>query len=136
MDVYQYRDKKGIVTYRKAVDEQYIRENGGLPVMLGDELVALYFEDGFYVISVPMVEVKEFSQRYLWYIINCLVFLNEDKTVDELVDFMYLYMVEFSGKTGYEPSKSYLRGIIDKCVENVDEEKCYQFSILQSMVFR
>lgn len=126
MDVYEYRDNHRIITYRRNVEESYVRENGGLPVMLNNDLVGLYLEEGFYVVSIPMVEVKEFSPSYLWFIINSLVFLNDDKTVDELVDFMYLYMVQFSSKNGYEPNKSYLRDLVDKSVERVDEEKCYQ----------
>lgn len=126
MDVYEYRDKFRIITYRRNVEEDYVRSNGGVPVVLDGQLVGLYLEEGFYVVAVPMVEVKEFSQRYLWFIINSLVFLNDDKTVDELVDFMYLYMVQFSSKSGYEPNKEFLRGMVDKSIEGVDEEKCYQ----------
>lgn len=126
MNVFEYRDNQRIVTYRRNVDESYVRSNGGVPVLLDGELVGLYLEDGFYVVSVPMVDVKEFSNRYLWYIVNSLVFLNEDKTVDELVDFMYLYMVEFASKRGYEPNKVFLREMIDKSIDGVDEERCYQ----------
>lgn len=126
MDVYQYRDSKKIITYQKNIDLIYARDMGS-PVSYRDELVGYYLDEGFYVVSVPMTEVKEFSERYMWFIVSSLVFLNPESSVDDLVDFMYLYMVEFSTMNGYEPSRVYLRGVIDKCIDKLDEERCYQY---------
>lgn len=126
MNIFEFRDSRRIITYRRNIEVSDAEELG-VPVVHDGGLVAYYLEEGFYVVSVPMVGVTEFSNRYLWFVVNSLVCLNEDAPVDDLVDFMYLYMMEFSSVRGYEPNKVYLRDLIDSCIEGLDEQRCYQF---------
>ncbi len=125
MDIDNYIKRKGIVTYLRWVDKSYAEENGE-EVYLEDLLVGYYLEDGYQVISIPMKEVREVNDRFIWSVVFSLVEMNTTHSVEELTDFMDLYMRKYCGKSLYSPDRIRLNGMISFAVENSSMDKVTQ----------
>lgn len=117
MDIFEYRDKHKIITYRSYADK------GGVPIKLGDEVVCYYIEDGFNVISVPMRKLSVMTSPFMWYIACSLVVLNEDKDVYVLSNFLFYYLDKFNPKDNYIPNFYYCEDLVSRAFEFADEEK-------------
>lgn len=125
MDLDTYVSKKGIITYLRWMDKEYAVDNGD-EVYLEDWMVGYYLEDGYDVISIPMKEVSEVNDRFIWNVVFSLVEINTRHSVEELTDFMDLYMREYCGKSLYTPDRIRLNGMISFAVENSDMDKVLQ----------
>lgn len=126
MNIYDFRNKKQILTYFRDIDLDYARLKGE-EVYLGEELVAYYIDGGYDIISVPMSKVKEMSSKFLWYVTHCLTALNRDREdidFEDLLDFMYLYTEQFISDKFLAPKRDVLRYMLDRAYETADFEEC------------
>ena len=125
MDIFEYRERHKIITYKVfGLNDEKLEVSS--PVMYNEEVVAYYIDDGFDVITVPMRKVSEISDRYIWYLSCCLVAINEDKDLEVLSNFLVLYLEKFcSYDSNFVPSVSKMRDKIDKAIDTLDMDKCY-----------
>lgn len=117
MDVFDYRDKHRIITYRTHASCE-----GGIPIEMNGEVVGYYIEDGFSVISIPMKKLDNPTSSFIWYITCCLVVMNEDKDVSILSGFMFHYLNHFNKKENYLPNLEYCGQLVSRAFEVADEE--------------
>lgn len=126
MNIYEYRNKKQILTYIRYIDKHDAMRDGE-PVYLGDELVAYYLDEGYDIVSIPMSKVKQMSNRFLWYVTHCLTAINRDREdidFEDLLDFMYLYTEQFISDKFLAPRKDVLRYMLDRAYETADFDEC------------
>jgi hypothetical protein len=126
MNIHDFRNKKQIITHSKQID-RYEAERIGEDVFLSGEVVAYYIDEGYDIIAVPMSNIKEVSNSFIWYVTHCLVALNRDRDdidFEDLLDFMFLYTEQFISKKFLAPNKDALRYMLDKAYETADFERC------------
>lgn len=125
MDLDSFVRRSGITTYSSWIDKEYAIDNGD-EVYLEDLLVGYYLEDGYAVISIPMKEISEVNDRFIWSVVFSLVEMNTQHSVEELTNFMDLYMREYCGKSLYTPDRIRLNGMVSFAVENSNIDKVLQ----------
>lgn len=116
---------KGIATSRVFIDRQYAQDNG-VEILIDGSVVGYYLENGFSYLSMtfPKEESRvSLTNKMLWRMCFTAVSLNPEKSVDCLVDFMYLYLKCYYTPNGLEPDVSKLRDMIDFSFTNGLEEK-------------
>ena len=125
MEFKEYVRVKGFTTSVRLIDEQTAKEIGS-PMSYDDSVVGYFLEDGYGYVGIPFPSGKNkgtISKALLWRVGYTITYLNQDRSIDDLIDFVVKYVNTFFRIQGFEISRKEVRDIIDYCIDKLDLRK-------------
>lgn len=125
MEFKEYTIKKGFTTSSRLIEESQA-ERDGSPIHYDESLVGYFLKDGYGYVGVPFHNKKSrgtISKALLWRVGYTVTYLNQDRSIEDLVDFVIKYVDYFFKVDGFRIDKTEITNIIDECIDKLDLSK-------------
>ena len=117
----EYIDKYRFTTSMSGIDK-HEAEKVGEPIYHEDTLAGYFISDGFNHVGVTFPKIKfkgGVPKQMLWRVGFTITYLNEDRSIEDLSQFIRVYYRSFSENSSISVKES--KDLIDYCIDKLDQ---------------